>query len=262
MSDPLLLVEDVSLNFGGTKALEDVSFEVKAGEVLGMIGPNGAGKTSMLNCLNAVVRPQKGSITFEGQQLVGRQPHEIVRLGIGRTFQGPSLQPNATVAENVLSGRDFMMKYGLFEAAAYWGRASREEARHRLAVEEILEFLHIQHIRDVPAASLPWGSQRLVDIGRALAAKPRLILLDEPTSGMTYEEKQDVADCIVRMQRDLGLSAILIEHDARFVADLCNRIVALDFGRVMAAGSPDKVLGDPRVAAAYLGTVEQDASLA
>ena len=251
---PLLVVDNVSLSFGGTKALIDVHAQVAQGEILGIIGPNGGGKTSLLNCLNGVARPHAGRITFEGIDLIGRRPDQIIGLGIGRTFQGVSLQPAATVAENILAGRDFKMKYGIVAATLYWGRAQAEEGRHRERVEEIMEFLQLQPFRNVPAGDLPWGRQKVVEIGRALASDPRLLLLDEPTSGMTRREKEEVASCIVRMKNELGITQVLIEHDAQFVADLCDRIVALDFGRVIATGTPNEVLNDPAVIAAYLGT--------
>jgi branched-chain amino acid transport system ATP-binding protein len=253
-ADQILEVSGVSLNFGGTRALMDVSMDVRRGEVLGIIGPNGAGKTSLLNCLNCVFRPQAGRIVFDGHKLVGRRTQDVIRLGISRTFQGVSLQANATVATNILFGRDFKMKYGLLAATLYWGRARNEEAEHLAKVEEVLEFLQIQELRDIPAGDLPWGQQKLVEIGRALASEPKLLLLDEPTSGMTREEKEDVAACIVRMQSELGITQILIEHDARFVGDLCDRIVALDFGRVIASGTAAEVLNHPDVVTAYLGT--------
>jgi branched-chain amino acid transport system ATP-binding protein len=250
---PLLEVRDVSLNFGGTRALIEVSLDVQRGEVFGIIGPNGAGKTSLLNCLNCVFRPQAGHIRFDGVELVGRRTHDMIRLGIGRTFQGTSLQANASVATNILFGRDFKMKYGILAATLHWGWARNEEAANVAKVEEVLEFLQIQELRDVPAGDLPWGQQKLVEIGRALASEPKLLLLDEPTSGMTREEKEDVAACIVRMQSELGITQILIEHDARFVGDLCDRILALDFGRVIATGKSDEVLSHPEVVTAYLG---------
>ena len=253
-ADVLMTVTDVELRFGGTIALQGVSFEVHRGEVLGMIGPNGAGKTSMLNCMNAVVRPQRGRIMFETVDLLRQQPYNLPRLGIGRTFQGVSLQPKATVAENILYGRDFKMKYGLLAACLFVGRAAREEAKHMAEVEEILDFLQISHLRDSIAGDLPWGRQKVVEIGRALACEPRLLLLDEPTSGMTREEKEHIANLIVRMRTELGMTQILIEHDARFVGDLCDRIVALDFGRLIAMGAAHDVLNDPLVATAYLGT--------
>ncbi len=257
MSEPrecLLEVEGLSLAFGGTQALSDVSLRVERGEVLGIVGPNGAGKTSFLNCLNAVVHPQAGRIVFDGTNISGKPAHELIRLGISRTFQGTSLQANATVADNVLFGRDFRMRYGILAAALYWGGARNEEAEHMAKVEEVLEFLQIQPLRDIPAGDLPWGQQKLVEIGRALASEPKLLLLDEPTSGMTREEKEDVAGSIVRIRRESGITQILIEHDAQFVGDLCDRIVALDFGRVIAAGASRDVLNHPAVVAAFLGS--------
>jgi branched-chain amino acid transport system ATP-binding protein len=253
-TDVLMSVSNVDLSFGGTLALQEVSFEVRRGEILGMIGPNGAGKTSMLNCMNAVVRPQRGEILFDGIDLLKQRPYNLAKLGIGRTFQGVSLQARASVLENILFGRDYKMRYGLLAACIYVGPAAREEARHRMKVEEILDFLEISHLRKVPAGDLPWGRQKLVEIGRALASEPRLLLLDEPTSGMTREEKEHIANFIVRMRSELGMTQILIEHDARFVGDLCHRIVALDFGKVIAMGPADEVLNDPKVASAYLGT--------
>lgn len=249
----LLRVSGLTVDFGGNRALDDVSFEVVRGQVFGIVGPNGAGKTSLLNCLNAVVVPKAGSVVFEDHELVGRRIHDIVRLGIARTFQGVSLQLDATVAENILSGRDFLMRYGLVAAMVFWGRARSEEARHRSRVEEIIDFLDMGHLRDRLTGDLPWGQQKLVEIGRALAAEPRLLLLDEPTSGMTRGEKEEVAGYIERLQRELGMTQILIEHDVSFVGDLCDNVLALDFGRVIARGSPAQVFNDPQVVAAFLG---------
>ena len=254
---PLLVVDNVSLSFGGTKALIDVDVEVARGEILGIIGPNGGGKTSLLNCLNGVARPHAGRIMLDGVDLIGRRPDQIIGLGIGRTFQGVSLQPNATVAENILAGRDFKMRYGILAATLYWGPAQREEGQHRARVEEILEFLQLQAFRNVAAGELPWGQQKVVEIGRALASDPKLLLLDEPTSGMTRREKEEVANCILRMKTELGITQVLIEHDAQFVGDLCDRIVALDFGKVIATGSASEVLNHPAVVLAYLGTSEK-----
>jgi len=253
---PILQLKDVTLAFGGTRALEAVSFDVMPGEILGIVGPNGAGKTSLLNCMNALVRPQSGRIYFKDKQLVGLPSHQVIRLGIGRTFQGVSVQLDATVAENILSGRDFLMHYGLFAAMVFWGPARTAESRHRAKVEEVIEFLEIERFRDRPTGSLPWGQQKLVEIGRALAGEPLLMLLDEPTSGMTREEKEGVARSMLRMQEEMSITQVLIEHDTSFVSDICDRIVALDFGRVIATGSPEEVLNDPQVAAAFLGVVD------
>jgi branched-chain amino acid transport system ATP-binding protein len=250
----LLQVSGVSLRFGSIVALDDVSLVVHQGERLGIIGPNGAGKTSLLNCLNGVVRPQRGRIVLGGVDITGRPGHEYARLGMGRTFQGVSLQPNQTVTENILFGADYRMRNGLFESAFAIGRARSEGRRARVRVAEIVHFLGLDAVADVRAGSLPWGRQKVVEIGRALAAEPKLVLLDEPTSGMSYDEKVQVSICLARMQSEMGLAQILIEHDAGFVSDLCNRVVVLDYGRVIANGTPTEVMSDPHVTAAYLGT--------
>ena len=250
----LLEVSDVSLRFGSIVALQDVSLVVHPGERLGIIGPNGAGKTSLLNCLNGVVRPQQGRMVLDGVDIMGRPGHEYARLGIGRTFQGVSLQPTETVVENILFGADYRMRNGVLEAALAIGRARSENRRARARVAEIVHFLGLDAVADVRAGSLPWGRQKVVEIGRALAADPKLVLLDEPTSGMSHEEKVQVSICLARMQSEMGLAQILIEHDAGFVSDLCNRVVVLDYGRVIATGTPAEVMSDPQVTAAYLGT--------
>lgn len=252
-NEDLLVASDVSLRFGAVLALDGLTFSVGRGEIVGIIGPNGSGKTSFLNCVNGIARPQSGSVRFEQTELVGKPSHAIARLGIARTFQAPSLQLSSTVAENILFGCDFRMKYGLFSAAVYLGRARSQEIAQRAAVDKIISFLGIGGIRDSAVGDLPWALQKLVEIGRALVSEPKLLLLDEPTSGMTREEKEDVAYCITAIHEQLGISQILIEHDAQFVKDLCHRVVALDFGRVIAAGPADEVLADPAVVTAYLG---------
>jgi branched-chain amino acid transport system ATP-binding protein len=250
----LLQVDGVSLSFGGNEALVDVTFGVRPGEVFGLIGPNGAGKTSLLNCLCAVVRPQAGSIKLDGVEVMGSRPSQMIRRGIGRTFQGVSLQANATVAENVLFARDFKMRYGLLSAIVYAGRARAEEAAHMAEVERVLEFFELQPLRNVTVGDLAWGQQKLVEIARALASEPKLMLLDEPTSGMNREEKETVANHIVRMRAEFGITQMLIEHDVEFVGDLCDRIVALDFGHVTALGDPEEVLRNPAVVTSFVGT--------
>lgn len=251
--DALLQVAGLSLSFGGNQALADVSFDVRPGEVFGIIGPNGAGKTSLLNCLCAVVRPQAGSIKLEGVEVVGSRPSQMIRRGISRTFQGLSLQANATVAENVLFARDFKMRYGLLSAIVYAGRARAEEAAHMMEVERVLEFFELQSLRNVEVGDLSWGQQKLVEIARALASEPKLMLLDEPTSGMSREEKESVAYHIVRMRAEFGITQLLIEHDVEFVGDLCDRITALDFGHVIALGDSKEVLRDPAVVTSFVG---------
>jgi branched-chain amino acid transport system ATP-binding protein len=253
-----LSVEGVSLSFGSIVALEDVSFSVNRGERLGIIGPNGAGKTSLLNCLNGVVQPQAGRVRLDGVEMLGRPGDKFIRLGVGRTFQGVSLQPSATVAENILFGCDYLMHASLLESAFSVGRARTERRRNRKRVEEIMGFLGIGHLADTLAGSLPWGRQKIVEIGRALAADPKILLLDEPTSGMSHEEKIQVSICLARLQSEIGLTQILIEHDANFVSDLCNRVVVLDYGKVIAEGPPSEVMTNPLVVAAYLGSPATD----
>jgi branched-chain amino acid transport system ATP-binding protein len=249
----LLTVEGISLRFGSIVALEDVSFHVDKGERLGIIGPNGAGKTSLLNCLNGVVQPQAGRVRLDGVDMLGRSGDRFIRLGVGRTFQGVSLQPSATVEDNILFGSDYLMKNGIVESAFMFGRARTEAKRNRGRVKEIMSFLGIGHLAETEAGSLPWGRQKIVEIGRALAAEPKILLLDEPTSGMSHEEKIQVSVCLARLQSEMGLTQILIEHDANFVSDLCNRVVVLDYGKVIAAGPPSEVMINPLVIEAYLG---------
>jgi len=260
--EPLLHAEKVDLWFGGNHALSDVSLAVDAGQVLGIIGPNGAGKTSLLNCLNGFYRPKSGRVVFDGLDLTKKRPHQIARLGLGRTFQNVHLQPEASVLENILLGANFRMKANILAACLYWGPARAEEERERAEVEDVISFLEMEHLRDRPVGVLPWGQQKLVEIARALVMKPKVLLLDEPSSGMNREEKEDIARFIVRMKHELGLTQILIEHDARFVADLCDRVVALDFGVVIASGTPTEVLNDPKVIDAYVGSNTASASTA
>jgi branched-chain amino acid transport system ATP-binding protein len=252
--DGVLVIDDVSLAFGGNRALDGVSFAVPEGSVFGIVGPNGAGKTSLLNCINGFYRPQSGRIAFEGQTITGLRPNRIAHRGIGRTFQNVELFKDSTTLDNIMLGRHLHMRSNIFAAALHWGPGRREEARHRRAVEEVIKFLEIEDLRKRPVAKLPWGMQKLVEVGRALAMEPRLLLLDEPTSGMNREEKEDVARAIVRMQREMGLTQVLIEHDMRFVSDLCDRVVVLDFGQVIAAGTPAEISADARVIEAYIGT--------
>jgi branched-chain amino acid transport system ATP-binding protein len=253
-ADPVLVIEDVSLAFGGNRALDTVSFGVPAGSVFGIVGPNGAGKTSLLNCINGFYRPMSGRILFEGTSITGLPPYEIARRGIGRTFQNVELFQHATTLDNIMLGRHLHMRSSVFAAALHWGPGRREEARNRLAVERVIKFLEIEDLRKRAVANLPWGMQKLVEIGRALATEPRLLLLDEPTSGMNREEKEDVARAIVRMKREMGIAQVLIEHDMRFVSDLCDQVVVLDFGQVIAAGTPAEISRDQRVIDAYIGT--------
>jgi branched-chain amino acid transport system ATP-binding protein len=253
VSDVLLSVEGVSLAFGGVKALTDVSFNVRKGEIRAIIGPNGAGKTSMLNVINGFYTPQKGSIIFRGIERRAMKPHHAVRQGIARTFQNVALFKGMSTLDNIMAGRSVMMKKGLFWQMLWHGPALQEEIEQREKVEEIIDFLEIQHIRHTPVGKLPYGLQKRVELGRALAMDPTLLLLDEPMAGMNLEEKEDMSRFIVDVNRQLGTTIALIEHDMGVVMDLSDRVVVLDYGRKIADGPPEAVKADRNVIDAYLG---------
>ncbi|MGH2805432.1 MAG: ABC transporter ATP-binding protein, partial [Thermoleophilaceae bacterium] len=237
----------VSLRFGGVRALRDVSFEVQPGELFAVIGPNGAGKTSIFNCFNGVYRPQEGSITLEGEELIGRAPAAIAGLGVARTFQSPGLFANLSVIDNLMLGRHNLMRTSFVLGALWWGRAKREEVEHRARVEDVVELLELEPYRHQHAGLLPYGVQKRLELGRALAMEPRLLLLDEPVAGMNLEETEDMARYVLEVRRRLGLTIILVEHELRLVMDLADRVMALDFGQALATGTPEEVQSDPRV---------------
>ena len=251
--EPLLRVDGLSLAFAGLVALDDVSFEVRPGELFAIIGPNGAGKTSIFNCLCGVYRPAAGRITFDGRDLLRLRRHEIAAAGIARTFQNVELFPNLTVVDNLMLGRHHLMRTGVLAGAAFVGPARREEVRHRAHVERIVEFLEIEAIRDQTVATLPFGKQKRVELGRALAMEPKLLLLDEPVSGMNLEETEDMARFILDIKEELGIAQLLVDHDMGMVMDIADRIMALDFGRRIAEGTPREIQDDPEVVRAYLG---------
>ncbi len=248
-----MAVENLVLHFGGVAALAGVSLEVYQGEILAIIGPNGAGKTSLLNCVSGLYRPTEGRITFEGEEITRLSPHQIARLGIARTFQNIELFRGMTVLQNLMLGRHIHMRTGLLSGGLFWGRAQREEVEHRRIVEEIIDFLEIEPIRKKVVGSLPYGLQKRVELGRALALEPKILLLDEPMAGMNVEEKEDIARFILDINEERGVTIVLIEHDMGVVMDISDRVVVLDFGRLIAEGSPEEVRNNPLVIQAYLG---------
>ncbi len=252
--DVLLEVRNVSLAFGGVKALTDVSFGVRKREVFSIIGPNGAGKTSMLNCISGRYSPGQGSVVFKGKDVTRMSPNERCELGIGRTFQNLALFSHMSVLDNIMVGRHHLLRNNFFTGSLYWfGGAQREELKHRRQVEDIIDFLEISHIRKATAGTLSYGLRKRVELARAVALRPDLILLDEPMAGMNLEEKEDMARYILDLNEEWGMTVIMIEHDMGVVMDVSHRIMVLDFGRKIAEGLPDEIMDNPHVRTAYLG---------
>jgi branched-chain amino acid transport system ATP-binding protein len=253
LGEPVLALDNISLAFGGVKALSEVSFHVREREILAIIGPNGAGKSSLLNVINGVYHPQQGSIRFLGRPHHDVDPHQAAAQGIARTFQNLALFKGMNVLDNIMTGRNLRMKAGLLAQAIRFGPAERDELEHRAAVERIIDFLEIQAYRKIPVGRLPYGLQKRVDLGRALAMEPRLLLLDEPMAGMNVEEKQDMCRFVLDVNDQYGTTIVLIEHDMGVVMDLSDRVIVLDYGRKIGDGTPDEVRSTQAVVDAYLG---------
>jgi branched-chain amino acid transport system ATP-binding protein len=250
----ILDVQDISLSFGGVKALSNISFDVKEHEIRAIIGPNGAGKSSMLNCINGVYQPQEGTITFRGQHFHHMKSRQVAEMGIARTFQNLALFKGMSVLDNLMTGRNLRIRSNILLQALRIGPAEREEIRHREYVERIIDFLEIQAFRKVPVGQLPYGLQKRVDLGRALAMEPQVLLLDEPMAGMNLEEKQDMCRFVLDVNDEFGTTVVLIEHDMGVVMDISDRVVVLDYGRKIGDGAPEQVRANPDVIKAYLGT--------
>jgi len=250
----ILDVQGISLRFGGVQALRNISFDVRAHEIRAIIGPNGAGKSSMLNCINGVYTPQEGKITFRGQTFDHMNSRQVAEMGVARTFQNLALFKGMSVLDNIMTGRNLKIKSTLFWQALRIGKAGREEIAHRAFVEHIIDFLEIQPWRKTPVGQLPYGLQKRVDLGRALAMEPQVLLLDEPMAGMNIEEKQDMCRFILDVNEEFGTTVVLIEHDMGVVMDISDRVVVLDYGRKIGDGAPREVRDNPDVIRAYLGS--------
>ena len=254
----ILSDSQISLSFGGVRALEDINFDISKKEIFAIIGPNGAGKTSMLNVINGFYNPQKGEIFFKGLHRKQMRPHEAAVQGIARTFQNVALFKGMSTLNNIMSGRNLKMKSNLFRQALYYGSARKEEMANREIVEDIIDFLEIQSIRRIPVGKLPYGLQKRVELGRALAMEPDLLLLDEPMAGMNIEEKQDMCRFILDINEQYGTTIVLIEHDMGVVMDISERMIVLDYGRKIAEGTPDEIRGNKTVIDAYLGVAHSN----
>jgi len=259
MTESILKIEQISLAFGGVKALSDVSFEVKKGSVFSIIGPNGAGKTSMLNCISGRYQPNSGKISFQGNNITDLAPNDRADLGMGRTFQNLALFGHLSVLDNIMVGRHHLLKNNWLTGPLYWAsNAQTEELEHRRKVEEVIDFLEISHIRKSVAGTLSYGLRKRVELARAMALNPKLILLDEPMAGMNLEEKEDMARYVLDLNEEFDITVVMIEHDMGVVMDISHEVMVLDFGKKLICGLPDEVMADPHVKRAYLGIEDED----
>ena len=249
----LMEMKNITLRFGGVTAIKDISFDIRDGEIRAIIGPNGAGKSSMLNVISGFYVPTEGEVWFKGFRRGPMKPYQVAQLGIARTFQNIALFDGMTVLDNIMTGRLTLMKTGLLAQAMWWGSAQKEESAHREKVEKIIDFLEIQAIRKTPVGRLPYGLKKRVELARALAAEPKILLLDEPMAGMNVEEKEDMCRFILDVNDEFGTTICLIEHDMGVVMDLSDRVVVMDYGKKIGDGTPDEVRANPEVIAAYLG---------
>ena len=253
----VLEMKNITLRFGGVEAIKDISFDIRTGEIRAIIGPNGAGKSSMMNVISGFYNPQEGEVIYKGYKRPRMPPYAVARTGIARTFQNIALFEGMSVLDNIMTGRLNKMKSGFLAQALWWGRASREEDEHRAAVEKVIDFLEIQHIRKTPVARLPYGLKKRVELARALAAEPQILLLDEPMAGMNVEEKEDMSRFILDVNDEFGTTIVLIEHDMGVVMDLSDRVVVMDYGKKIGDGTPDDVRGNQAVIDAYLGVAHE-----
>lgn len=258
-NDSFFSINKLSISFGGLLAVDNVSFDVARGSIFSIIGPNGAGKTTIFNCINGLYSPDSGKIIFQGKEIIGLKPHKIAKKGIARTFQNIELFSRMTTMENLMLGRHIHMKTGIWSGATFYrrgSRAAREEIKHRERVEKIIDLLDLQAARNQFVGGLPYGTQKLIELGRALALEPQLLLLDEPSAGMNSEEKQDLIFWIKDIQDELGVTILLIEHDMKLIMDISDRILAINFGKPITEGTPSEVQKHPEVLKAYLGEDE------